>query len=92
MKSIFYSLKKSVGYSDFHHGVWSKSKFFKPSRPKSKLPKEREREFDGVPQNTYTPYFCKDRAMWRAAGSLGPSQVFLHCRFFPGLPDDPVVT
>ena len=70
MKSNFYSLKKSVCYSDFQDGVWSKSKFFKPRCPKSKLPKEREREFDGVPQNTYIPYSCKDRAMWGAAGSL----------------------
>ena len=78
-------------YSDFHHGVWSKSKIFQTALPKEQASK-REREFDGVPQNTYIPYSCKDRAVWGAAGSLGPTQVFLHCRFFPGLPDDPVVT
>ncbi len=27
--------------------------------------------------------------MWGAAGGLGLTQVFLHCRFFPGLPDYP---
>ncbi len=27
-----------------------------------------------------------------AAGGLGPTQVFLYCRFFPGLPDYPALT
>ena len=47
--------------------------------------------FGGVYHDTDISYICKDRAMWGAAGGLGPTQVYLHCRFFPGLPDYPAV-
>ena len=47
--------------------------------------------FDGFQRDTNIPYCCKDRAMWGAAGGLGPTQVFLYRRFFPGLPDYPAV-
>ena len=47
--------------------------------------------FGGVYRNTDISYICKDRVMWGAAGGLGPTQVFLHCRFFPGLLDYPAV-
>ena len=37
---------------------------------------------DGFQRDTNIPYCCKDRAMWGAAGGLGPTQVFLHAGFF----------
>jgi hypothetical protein len=47
--------------------------------------------YDAVYHDADSSYTCKDIAMWVAAGGLGPTQVFLYCRVFPGLPDYPAL-